>query len=105
MGPYPQHNNNFGSDTSAGPSGIWANCPFDEVVAGYHPGWAHHWDFVKFKTASSFTPEGYHDDGLMVFGSTGATAAITSDPTQGTGTVANNAFGVVAIGSDGDDEG
>lgn len=106
MGPYPQHKNNFTVDTSSGVSGIWADCPFDEVASGYHPGYAKHWEFAEFKASANVNAaEAYWVDGLMVFGSDGCAVTLGSDPTVGTGTVANNAFGTVAIGSDGDNEG
>lgn len=109
MGPYPEHKNNFasaGDTTSRVSPQIWSNCPFDEVESGFHPGYARHWEFVGFKPSTNVNAaEAYWSDGLMVFGSNGAVVTAGSDPTVGTGTVAANAFGTVAIGSDGDDEG
>lgn len=109
MGPYPEHKNNFaasGDTRSRVSSAIWSNCPFDEVRSGYHPGYAKHWDFVEIKPSTNINAgEAYWSEGLMIFGSNGAVATQGSDPTVGTGTVPNDAFGTVAIGSDGDDEG
>ncbi len=105
MGPYPQHKNNFTADTTAGVSGIWADCPYDEVVSGYHPGYARQWDFADIPTNSSFTTEALIGDGVMLFGSTGAVLTAGSNPTVGTATVAANAFGTATMGSNDDNEG
>lgn len=89
---------NTGSDYSPF---IWSDCPVDAVLNGTVAAAVVNDDFLDFKASANVNAaEAYWTNGWMVFGSDGAAVTLGSDATN-----ANSAFGTVAIGSDGDNEG
>lgn len=102
----PSHKNNFTAITDCGPSGMWADCPYEEVRSGQHPGYAREWRAADLKTSTNINAaEAYWGADLMVFGSNGAVVTAAGLPYAYTTTVAQNSFGAKSLGSDGDDEG
>jgi hypothetical protein len=107
-----QYRGNLGSntvDTGSQPSPfIWAPIiPIIEEIKRQEREGYHLWDtFDRIKLPADNTTETYWSDGWMFFGSTGVTGIATQSssalvPAVGTAP----AFGVVTLGSDGDNEG
>lgn len=74
---------------------LWGNFPFNDIVEGFRPGYARHYEFTNLRDAADVgAADAYWADGFNVFGSTGAPVAELA--AQGGG---------ATFGSDGDNEG
>jgi hypothetical protein len=80
---------------------IWKDCDLDNLRSKSIAGCLFERDFTSFKSSTNVNAaEALWDAGFMLFGDAGATVTLGSDPTA-----AADAWGTVALGSDGDNEG